>query len=244
MSMFVSNRYGFCVVAPPKCGSTTIVRLMADIHDLTIDKAKRNFEQSLAIKSLDGPPAGPLEAFGRHHLQAMSVLHAGLRWIAIVRDPVDRAASAYGNKLNRFARRFRPAAYWMSKVTIPFDVLRRVPAREAGLAFLHWRISYRDYLETLAAKGASWDAHFMPQVDVMRMASIRYDRLIRLEDMDQDLAAELEALGVPSSKLGVLHRAERHNAAPRSLDRKDDQTLRRLVREIYKADFDTLPYPG
>lgn len=138
----------------------------------------------------------------------------------VVRDPVARALSAWRNKLIEPDEIFRP--------------LRRMGVTE--------RLSFEDF----CAVCRDWPAwalndHFMPQSLYLSQVLDRPElQVLHVETLAQDWPRVRDAL-----RTGGAHPQEalgRHNAARQAVDPDLTQEARRLLRQIYKKDFEVLGY--
>jgi hypothetical protein len=140
----------------------------------------------------------------------------------VVRDPYARTLSAY---LDKFAAGGRQ--------------LDRFGARIAG--FDAGQVSFRGFCRYLAAGGEAENAHWVRQTRITGLAD-RLDFVGRVESLGPDLARILERIGGdPATTPG--------RAGPSATGARDrlgeyyDAETRRIVAQVYRADFQAFGYP-
>ena len=153
----------------------------------------------------------------------------GYKSLVVVRDPYSRTLSAFLDKV------------------------------APGVSHLHSNVpgfgdssanGFKLYLDFLLAGGVRRDRHFWPQVDLLFQPIQYFDCVARLEDLDRDLRSFLKERGVSQNRLAnmrkphVLEQAEQGKItnATRRLEKYYDDASRRVVRQVYQSDFDTLKY--
>lgn len=168
----------------------------------------------------------------------------GYRTCSVIRDPFDRTVSNYHNKLNRFARRFAPALYAASYV----GPVVSPPYRITSVARIRWlqrHISFESFVERLGSAGVAWDVHFRPQVQLLALDELRYDRLIPMEtllDGLRELLAGRDSTGRVHDALGHLGRWN-SSSGLRDGDPWTPRT-RDIVGSLYAADLRLLGGPA
>ncbi|MBM4011926.1 MAG: sulfotransferase family protein [Planctomycetes bacterium] len=164
------------------------------------------------------------------------------RIFSVIRDPFDRIVSNYHNKLNRFARRFAPALYAASYIAPAISRLRTVTSVER-IRWVQRHVPFDDFVERLGVEGVSWDVHVRPQVQLLALDAIRYERLIPMEELLPGLRQLLAAGSAGERARGALGHLGRWNASSglREVGPWTART-RALVGSIYAADLDQLGY--
>jgi hypothetical protein len=142
---------------------------------------------------------------------------------AFVRDPYGRVLSAFADKVlrkRRQARRF-------------YDWLGGVPA--AAPDFL-------DFLRYLEAGGATHDAHWAPQTDLMLLPLGEFDFIGRLESLERDLGHVVERVFATGAPLRMTRSGPRTDSGAR-LGELWTPEARAIVGRVYAADFAAFGYP-
>lgn len=139
----------------------------------------------------------------------------------VVRDPYARTLSAYLDK-------FRAGDKHLDRFG------RRVAAFDGG------EVSFRGFCRYLAAGGEAENAHWMRQTRITALAD-RIDIVGRVETLEADLARILAAIGAPG---GAIPRSgpPPTGASARIAEHYDAET-RRIVENVYAADFAAFGYP-
>jgi hypothetical protein len=195
---------------------------------------------------------GRLAAGGLHyHRCGHRVIHAtrarfpDFAMLTNIRDPYDRALSNWFSKINRYARAFQPGVYRYGKLRQLLLGPAKWGQSRWGNPFMQKKISFEAMLTGLAREGPGFDAHFDLQWNVLDMGRLRYDRVLRLETLDDTLIPTLAELGMPQAMLARVRGLNRANAS--AYDQAKDSYLtpaaRRLIEEVYARDFAELGYP-
>jgi len=244
--LIVSNRYRLATVLVPKCASTTLISLFAKLHDMPRELRGRDALDAIYSSKEEIDRQSPLIALPNARIIEAREAFGDYIWFAVVRDPYGRLLSNYHNKINRFCANFRRDLYLRYKLVQLFqgpaswrDVRRAMP-------YLHSRVTYREFVETLQRRGVGWDRHFKPQTDILRLDAVAYTRLLRLETFKQELTDLLREAGVPQGKLMEISKAGRLNVSRReaTAEAPDEVAARQAVHELYKDDFAKLGYTG
>jgi hypothetical protein len=241
--LIVSNRYRLATMLVPKCASTTLVSVLARLHEQPPQKRDRDALDAIYSSKPEIDRHSPLIALRETRIAEAREAFDDYTWFAVVRDPYDRLLSNYHNKINRFCAEFRKDLYLRYKMVQVFqgpaswrDVRRAMP-------YLHSHVTYREFVETLQRHGVDWDRHFKKQSDILCLDKVVYARLVRLESFDQELTDLLRDAGVPAAKLAQIDKAARLNASgPTAAESSEEIAQRPAVHELYKDDFRRLDY--
>jgi len=206
-------------VLTPKCGSTSLISTFLILAGLPeAARAPRSFRRTpdstaeMATKGLsiiDGTLAD---------LIAARAANPGFRLLAVVRDPTDRLISNYFNKLNRYAKRHARLAYVWGKLCQLAEGPKAWPDVTRGNRHMQRLLGFEHFLSGLGRHGTEFDIHYAAQSGLLGLQQLTYDRLFRLETLDQDLLPGLAASGMPPEcldRLTALPRMNRTREDPR-----------------------------
>ena len=242
---------GFLVCEPcrlvyrplPKCASTTLFTLFADLGgNRTSSRDRDNLPVVHGVAS-PGRGGSYVVKCRDEEIGDLMRRYDGYTWFSVVRDPYSRVVSNYCNKLNRYARRFEPRVYLRAYL----DQLLSGPAAwqsvEARLQRIRSWISFERFVQGLRRHGVGWDIHVDLQTRFLRFDQIHYHHLVKMESLVDGLRAVLEQAGnrfasdVVVARLGWLNRstaAEAHDPWTSS--------TREIMAATYRRDFDRLGY--
>ncbi|MGN6469327.1 MAG: sulfotransferase family 2 domain-containing protein [Rhizobiaceae bacterium] len=242
--LIVSNRYRLATMLVPKCASTTLISILARLHDLPPQRRDRVVLDKIYSPNEKIDRHSPLIALQETRIAEAREAFGDYIWFAVVRDPYGRLLSNYHNKINRFCAEFRKDLYLRYKMVQVLqgpaswrDVRRVMP-------YLHSHVTYREFVETLQRHGVDWDRHFKKQSDILQLGEIEYTRLIRLESFQDELTELLRAAGVSEARLGKTGHAGRRNVSRRAAlaGTPEDVAARAAVHQLYRDDFTRLGY--
>lgn len=228
---------------PPKTGSTSLLLSYLLMAGLALPEG--------AVRAVlrQAQADGRAEAAGlRLHflmpaeLPDFHAAHEGWHLLCNVRSPYDRALSNWFSKLNRYAKRYDPPSYLYGKLRQVLEGPKAWPHIERANAHMQKRISFAAMLGGLAAHGVAFDSHFEQQSVLLALDRLRYDRMIRLESMGEELPQALAALGVPqelTARLPAIPHRNRTAARPSALL---DAAAVEMIARIYPEDCRSLGY--
>jgi len=229
----------------PKCASTTMYGLLARLGG-NAGRTDGNPHRALPlVRRCAGPGRGGSYEVLCSGEEAGAVLkgYGGYTVFSVVRNPFDRVASNYHNKLNRFARRFCATTYFGGYVG-PFLAGGALLGPPGRIRWMQRRISFDRFVEVLTSRGIAWDIHFDLQVRLLGTDVIRYDRLIPLESLSIGLETLLADRAPAGSGVRLAEEPGRLNAsAGRSAAGLWSEATRAAVARLYADDFDQLGYP-
>lgn len=245
MTCIVFEPAELIVVTSPKCGSTTALSLCLKLAGAPIEA--ETFRKHADRMIADGTS----KRYGVYvHSVASDTLgylgrrYPGYRYAAIARNPYDRAASGYRNKLNRYAKAFHTPAYYYGKVRQLLEGPRAWSDVERGNHHMQRWITFESFLDGLQQHGVDFDIHFDQQVKLLALDRLPYDRILRLEELESEFARLLEERGVPAEMRGRIDETSRRNQSKlgsRQSALLTDVTRRRIAR-LYAEDFARLGY--
>ncbi len=230
-----------------KCASTTVIDFIGDLVGHVDRRDRRDF---LPFAAADVSP-------GRGGTYAVKVpsaaiagfveRYAGYLWFSVVREPYGRLKSNYFNKLNRYARKFEPRVYLLAYVRQVFTgrAIWRPDSVGERAACMQACIPFSRFVCGLQEHGISWDCHFTPQSDLLRMDVIPYHRLVRMEHLADGLREVVADAGATAAAAPALETLKRLNrSAAGTADDADVWTpaARRIAADLYRRDFEALGY--
>ena len=148
-----------------------------------------------------------------------------------VRNPFNRALSAYLDKIasvKEIFARDEEGRVFTSKETWPRE----------GLGFnLTEKISFEQFLKRLKTKTIKeMDNHFKPMWAVTMHPVITYDKIVHLENFNEEFQEVMNSIGIPG-KASDYFSAEHATKAGNKLSDYYTPQCVRLVQEIYGGDF-------
>lgn len=242
--LIVSNKYGLACLTVPKCASTTIISVFADLHDQPWAARERQRLDGVSGTGDAINRQADILTFRRDRLAEVRAAFPDYAWFSVVRNPYGRLISNYANKINRFAARFRRGLYLRYKVAQALGGPGSWRDVRLAMTYLTSRIGYREFVATLEREGTDWDPHFRRQSNLLQLPQIRYDRLLRLETLQEDLAGFLRQAGVPQERLAALGALRRLNRSQSDAfdGTPEELALRPAVYRLYRDDFELLDY--
>lgn len=233
-------------VLTPKCGSSSMINIFLtmagfDPQDRAIRKLAwaATADGSLAAKGLHISHADTQDAIDAH------ARHPDFRLLANIRNPYDRVLSNYYNKLNRYTKAHAKGVYRYGKLRQFLEGPKSWPLVARGNRHMQHRFSFEQMLQGLAQHGVAFDAHYDLQCDLLALDRLRYDRLFRLETLDNDFRAAMAGYGIPAEMLDRVKAMPRNNKS--SYGGKEDALLTRrakdMIAHLYARDFAALEYP-
>lgn len=233
------------VYAPlPKCASTTMINLLMDATGMPARRGPRDCPHR-PVADIGRGTEGVYELrLRRDEIPDVTRRLQAYTWFSVTRDPFARVESNYHNKLNRYARRVHPLAYLVAYAT-PVRLGTPVEAWQAArIRTIQRFIPFEQFVHGLARHGIDWDPHFAPQVKVLELDQVRFDRLIDMERLAEGLESLFRSIGRLPSVRPALEGMRRYNAS-RSTESRSHWTphLRELVADLYREDFARLAVP-
>lgn len=234
------------VYAPvPKCASTTMLNLLMDASGMPARRGPRDCPRKTAAQIGHGGTGVYELRVARDDISNVTRRLAAYTWFSVFRDPFSRVESNYHNKLNRYARRFHPLAYMASYAT-PVRLGTTVEAWQAArIRTIQALIPFERFVDGLARHGIDWDPHFTPQIKVLELDRVRFDRLIDMDRLAEGLETLFRSIGRLASVRGQLENLRRYNAS--SAGRVPSQWtphLRQIVSRLYRDDLVRLVEPS
>jgi hypothetical protein len=227
----------------PKCASTSMIKLFEALGGISSSTSTRD---SLAIASLAGPtPSAKCYVIRCRDSEVDQLVgrFAGYRWISVVRDPYQRLVSNYWNKLNRYARRLEPKAYWLSLIAQFSASPRHWRSPTKRRESIQSRIPFERFVLQLQRSGIRWDVHYRRQADMLLLDRLSYDHLVQMESLDTQLPTAFEGLGEAVEWRPAISRIGRLNA---SMDQRSLElwtpVSRQAATAMYWDDFAPLGY--
>ncbi len=162
------------------------------------------------------------------------------RWFTVVRNPHLRALSIYFNKINLLTKQFHRSIYFygkLRKLTAGYSAWRN---NQVSLAAMREKISFEEFLLSLRKHGLMFDNHFTPQSIQIGCDYLKFDRILRVETLNEDLPNFLTSIGITITDVMIPRANESRYQNPR-LSFFTPETIS-LVQSLYEADFSKLGY--
>lgn len=109
----------------------------------------------------------------------------------LTRNPYDRLASGYRNKINRLTKKKYPSLYWRAKVKHVFEGPNAWKRDRAALRFMHQAMSFESFVAALELHGVAVDPHFDSQVALMRPDLFSSCQFLKIEELPDCLIGPL-----------------------------------------------------
>jgi len=242
--LIVSNKYRLATVLVPKCASTTLISLFANLHELQAGSRDREVLNNIPRSPNGIDRTKEIIALESQRLIEARTELADYVWFSVVRNPYGRLLSNYHNKINRFCANFRKDLYLRYKLAQVLGGPKAWRDVRVAMPFLRSRVSYREFVRTLGEKGLDWDRHYMRQADLLELGEVEYTRLLRLESLQEEMAVLFCEAGLPRHKIDALGDLGRLNVSRReAMDGAPEEMAERpAVHELYRDDFTKLGY--
>lgn len=216
-AVFISKKYHYVYVANPKVGCTTIKEFLAraELEDPT-------FKHEHIHQRRNNPLLRPMDLSipERHRVMSEEFYR-----FTFVRHPMKRTISAYLRKMR--SKKDHPRKR---------KILEVLGYGSKG----DWtKISFEEFLTALCRQDPlEMDPHWQPQVLVTGFSKMNFDLVGKLEEFDQEMSDLCATLSLPDYMI------EKRNVRRRSVDLESLITprARRLVKEIYREDFEAFGY--
>ncbi len=236
-----SERFRFFYKETPKCGSTTLIHRILQMHGINPGINPRRFLRKHSGSLLShGLSYGSLSDASD---EFYADLNRNFFSFSVVRNPYDRTWSNYCNKLNRYAANYASAAYVAGKCKqLLMGPKAWGRANEASRCIARY-LSYGEFVRGLVRHGVQFDSHYWTLCDLLLPGRIDYDLVLKLETLENDLASldqHLKQLGVEYVRTEWLGRLNESRSA-RS-EASADQETQNLVHQIYQNDFEAFGY--
>lgn len=231
---------------PPKTGSTSLLLSYLRMAGLAApDGPVRAALRQAQADGRAGAAGLALHFVKAEELAQFYATRPGWHLLCNVRSPYDRVVSNWFSKLNRYAKRFDPASYWYGKLRQVLEGPKAWKHIERANAHIQTRIPFRTMLEGLAAQGVGFDSHFEQQSRLLALDHVRYDRMIRLEEMGMAFRGAMADLAVPDELMARLDAVPHRNktASGRRSALLDAEAVA-LIDRIYDEDRRLLGYAG
>ena len=232
------------IYAPlPKCASTTMIGWLAKAAASTARANPRDCPRRPAAGLVPGH-GGTYEVLCPPELlEDIAERFRGFAWFSVVREPCSRVESNYHNKLNRFTRRFHPLTYYRSYAG-PLSIKGSIQRwQDIRIRRMQQTIGFEQFVLGLERHGIDWDLHFRLQTQMLRLGSVRFDHLIKMERLADGLRDMFSILGMEATVRGDVEKLSRLNPS-RASDTPVGwmPRMRAIVEALYRPDFEALGY--
>jgi len=228
----------------PKCASTTLINLLAELGGLGSSSRPRSALPRVRAGKVPGPDATCTVRCDGKELVDFARRYTDYFWFSVVRDPYARVASNYHNKLNRYAKRFALGAYLRGYVG---QVLNGRAVWKGGYdrtRRMQARIPFERFVRGLQRHGIGWDPHFVPQTKVLYVGDVRYHYLVKMECLTDALGEMFAQAGVgEAGKAAVARLAWLNRSGGGKAQNLWTPATRSIVADLYRCDFEALGYP-
>ena len=172
--------------------------------------------------------------------------HADHFAFAVSRNPYERIASAYRNKINRLVKKKFRRLYLKAKLLHLLDGPRAWGADRAALRYMHRAMPFDAFVRAVDRFGPGLDSHYQLQFILMRPDLFQAVSFIRIEDLPGVLMAALQShlnqhqigLDLANHPLPFRNRT----SGSRSWQNLYDQPSLDLVSGLYDQDFEAFGY--
>jgi len=233
-------------VLGPKLGSTGTVDLFVRLAGIeTAQGSVRGAaEEAMATGRFAAEGVQFLRGYHRR-LRELRAAYPDYALFANIRDPYARILSNYYSKMNRYAARFAPGVFRYGKLHQVLKGPGRWTDNRHGNKAMHRRIPFLEMLRGLERHGIDFDPHFNLQSVVLDLADTPYDRLFRIETLDDELLPALAGRGVAPALLARVSGLNRRNqsAYDRDVGALFTPEACAIIERLYARDFDALGYP-
>ena len=173
-------------------------------------------------------------------------LYPDYRFLGNIRDPYSRAVSNYFSKINRYSRNFDRVTYVRGKLGHLFQGPKTWPDGRVANAFMQRRVGFAEMLDGLKRHGIGFDTHFAQQSSLLQLDHLQFDRLLRLETLNEVFPAAMKEFGLPAEMLARLGAVPRGNSSKYLGNEATllSDTNKTTIRALYPDDFGKLGYPA
>ena len=232
-----SDRFQTIYRVTEKCGTTSFYQAILNWHGFRPGGPPRVY---LRHNRREIAKTGLIEENVKsENLESYYDRHRDYIWFSTIRHPVSRIQSTYRNKLNRYARRFKYAAYLRGK----FRQFLSQPKSWSDMNRLSSNIgkyiSFAEFIEGLTVNGIDWDPHYMSLTQLLRPDVVKYDCLLRLRTLGADyqkLLGIMEERGICTKdfeRLPILNASSSGNGTKSELT----ESLKSKIAQLYSADI-------
>lgn len=246
INVLISHPARIICVALPKCASSTLVEVFMRLAGF--DPQPRRIRHM----ALELTRSGDLERAGTEFHQtdtagatALLARYGEYHSFTVVREPAARLYSAYFNKLNRYTKAHRPFLYTLGKLTQILRGPKHWDRVETGNRMVQRFLSFPDFVTAMEQVGPSMDAHYAVQAELLNLPANRFDRVLDLRAMGQDLVPMLRDFGVDEDALARIVTMPQANkrAAPPSAQAWRTPDIDARLRTLYAADYAAFDFP-
>lgn len=233
----INHDYQLVAVLAKKCASSSIRRLFLELPKHGPDQSyirdynsSHIFENNMSARWI---PTEKLADFQRSHRD--------YTWFTVVRNPYLRALSNYFNKINILTKRHHRLIYYYGKLCKLFGGYSAWNENGVSLRGMRTLMTFEQFLASLQVHGLD-DDHFTPQSTQIGFNSLQFDRILRVERLDDDLPRFLRECGasfpvcqksVPTLNNSDYRKSLSSYFTPQSVS---------VINSLYDEDFVRLGY--
>ena len=238
--VLVLERYNLCMVLTPKVASTTMLKFSMSLCGVEIGERNPRKYARKEAKHLEDRgliqlvmPSGMLCKFAEQH--------TNYKWVAVTRNPYSRAISSYKSKVQRYAREFQFSTYIWTGLIKTLKGPKSWDDSQVHAVEVAKRISFVEFLNGLRYHGLNWNNHFKLQACLLALTEMRYDFIIKQEELDEGVKLVAQSVGLSGDSIPSLSYTNVSSDRKFDKDSLSDEE-QELVWKLYKKDFDLLGY--
>lgn len=214
--LIVSKKFGYAYLGSPKCGNTQVKALLWQAEHEAGNCPALDDPMTVHVRSIDDDSPWFM-SWNCPDLEERLAARSGPLFTT-VRDPYERILSTY-----------------LGITAAPYDQLYfpkigKKPGED---------LSFAEFLDLIGKqRDSERDVHWMSLRGLLLWDSIRYDKVIRTENIDVEFGSFISEV-VPSAKMKDQPPLGAASAERKQAVHKDERTSR-LIRQIYAGDFEML----
>ncbi len=241
LSLVTVHRHRLVYVAVPKNASRSMYQLMVHLAGVPSDypdpfgRFPRGLNPELSRYGLT-------EKFmGRDDAVRYQESLGGYTWFAVTRDPYRRSASAYFDKLNRYARVYARGPHLWSKFRTFAGPMQNWGDTARANAYLRRSLSFEDFLQGLQTHGTDIDPHFATQHHLLGEGAVHIDHIYPLSELSE-LMSTLGHLVGQSELERFAEKKVNVGRNPEKYANLMTDTACQLIDSLYQEDFTHLGF--
>lgn len=238
--VLILKKYDLCMVLTPKVASTTMLKFAISLCGVEIGERNARKYARKEAKNLEDRGLVQLN-IPSSTLCEFAEQYTNYKWIAVTRNPYSRVISGYKSKVQRYAREFQFSTYIWTGLIKTLKGPKSWDDSRVHAVEVAKRISFFEFLNGLKRHGLNWNGHFQLQTCQLALPEMRYDFIIKQEELDEGVRLVAQSVGVSGDSIPSL--SYTNVSSDRKFD-KDSLSVeeRELVWQLYKKDFDLLGY--
>ena len=230
-------------VVTPKVASTSLMQFCYAVAglDLAGENVRKSARKSAVQRQLADLGVQDLR-LTPNELVARQAALDGYYWIAACRDPLKRLISSYHSKAHRYAQTFDKTAFRAASLRRVLDGPRALSDSRYLSLHVTRRIDFPTFVQGLVTHGITFDAHFRLQTKHLCHGRMQYDRIVRLESLEDDIQAICAAQGIKHPYPNGFPRLNVSDLVEKPKVEVSEKTIG-AVEALYAEDFRAFGYP-